>query len=622
MQWTSVIMLAALVAACETQPPAGPDFSGHLSFDLGPPFDLPAPYGFDANVLPAVDPHGTIVFAITDSESGALLPARVVFRPPPGAGFADSLVAPAPLPMDPPLPGSATGATVSPGVVGAPEGVLLQSGWGEVQLPPGDYELFVTRGPAYEARSVAVHVVAGVEHGVNVGLARSVDTRGWMSADMHIHSGLSFDSKIPLDRRAISMVTNGVEILVPTEHHGSFSFAELLPQLGYGSELAGSIAGNELNFKEGHAGVYPVPYDPLLPHGGSPPYQNLNPQGKCDQPQLGTNCYTAGEAFPMMRALRQQGSVVTINHPWFGTSDLGYFTNIGWGAGTGAPFPVPLPIMGKFDAIEIINGYWTEPNAEAYLLADWFYLLAQGQRVTALGNSDTHKINWVRGGWPRTYLRLPIDKPGEITDQLLADAIRNQRAIATTGPFVTLEVEHGQIGDTVQSTKRGSARVHIVADAPTWISLDEVILFINGRERRRFKVSDFTRPRFSIDAVEAIEGDSFFVVLATGNTPLPGDVVGEYSEINGYRMLPWAVTNPVYVDDDGDGELHFDAQIGPALPWLPPQRAGTSDAPQALGYGASRPAGPECDPRVSETTHARLEALSDLVREATPLLYP
>ncbi len=617
------LVACAGMAACETQPPAGPDFASHVSFDLGGPLDLPPPYGFDANMLPPVDPHGTLTFSVTDTETGALIPARVVFRPPPGAGFADSLTAPIPMPGDPPLPGARTGATVSPGVVGAPEGVLLQSGFGVVQLPPGDYKLFITRGPAYEAQSVSVHVDVDGTHAVNVGLARSVDTRGWLSADMHIHSGLSFDSKLPLDRRAISMVTNGVEVLVPTEHHGIYSFAELLPLLGYGPEVAGSVAGDELNFKEGHAGVFPLRYDPMQPAGGSIPYQNLNPQGRCDEPMIGTNCYTAADAFPIMKQLRQGGAIVTINHPWFGTSDLGYFTNIGWGAGTGGPFPSPLPTVGKFDAFEIVSGYWAESNAESYLLADWFYLLSEGHRITALGNSDTHLINWVRGGWPRTYLRLPIDKPGEITDEMLTDALRGQRAIATTGPFVTLEVEGAQIGDRAQSKTRGRARYRIVADAPSWISLDEVILFVNGHEARRFPVPKGRRPRFAVDGVEEIAGDAFFVVLATGMTPLAGDVVGEYSEGNGYRMYPWAVTNPVYIDDDGDGELRFDARIGPELPWVPPRPAASGPLLRPIpGVGRGGPAGRECDPRAEEYAHPPLDAMSGLLHDALPLLYP
>ena len=618
----AAIATCAMLAlgACEDRPPPAPDFAGDVTFDLGPPRDLPAPFGFDGNFLPTPDPSGTFVFSISD-ESGAPLPARVIFRPPPGNGFGDSLT-------DPPPPdgrqkGAATGASVSPGVVGVPEGLLLQTGYGTTAVPPGAYRLLFTRGPEYEAVEVEVAIAQGETQAVNVELERSVDTRGWLAADMHIHAALSFDSRVPLDRRAISMVSNGIELLVPTEHHGYYDFTQLLRELGYGPEIAGSLAGSELNFREGHAGVFPVPYDPVAPAGGSPPYQNLNADLVCSLPVVGTNCLTAIDAFALMRGLRPGGSIVTVNHPWFGSSDLGYFTNVGWGAGTGRPLPASLPTAGTFDAIELLNGYWLNSEAEAYLLADWFYLLSSGHRVTALGNSDTHGLKWIRGGWPRTMLRLPVDRPGDVTADMLYDAIRNQRAIATTGPFVTVQINGGQIGDVVRP-RAGRVRIDIVVDAPTWISVDDVRLFHNGRELRHFPVPPDQRPRFVVTDVEEVTADGYYVVLATGRTPLPPDVVGEQSLVDGHSTFPFAITNPIYLDFDGDGVLTLPPPTDARLPWTPPVEPGHPMRQAIAGPGAAGPAGRDCDPRgqLDLTEHPPLDAMSQLIRDALPLLYP
>lgn len=596
------LIVFALLVACEDRPPPAPDFAGEVTFDLGPPRDLPAPFGLDGNFLPVPDPYGTFVLSVTD-ENGAPLPSKVLFRPPPGEGFGDSLTDP--LTPESPVGGQLHGATVSPGVVGIPAGVLLQNGWGQVRVPPGRYKLAFTRGPEYELSEVEVDIDEGVEQAVNVELHRSVDTRGWLAADLHVHAINSFDSKLPLDRRVISLVTSGVEVLVASEHHGTYSYGDLVSQLGYDGGVAIALGGNELNFKNGHAGVYPLEPDATHPRGGSPEYQNLNPMtGRCDEPVYGTNCLEAPQAFSVMHGLRKRGTIVTLNHGWFGGSDLGYFTNIGWGAGTSGDYPTPLDIAGSFDAMEVLNGYINYAEAASYLFADWLALISAGYKVTALGNSDAHNVKWVYPGAPRTMLRFPTDRPGDVDGDALYDAIIHQRAIATTGPFVELTVNDGQIGDTVVPRDGSRAVVRIVADAPMWMSLDDVILFKNGHEITRFAANDDRRPRLDMTYVDHLDGDAYYVALALGNKPLPPDLGGEQSGLDRRDVMPIAVTNPVYVDHGGDGVLTFAPKLGPRLPWLP--------SPKPSRQALDRPA-----PDDPGHDHPPLDAMSELM----PLLY-
>ena len=89
-------------------------------------------------------------------------------------------------------------------------------------------------------------------------------------------------------------------------------------------------------------------------------------------------------------------------------ADLGYFLNIRWKPG------MPLSTAGLFDGIEVLNGYAMRPPDIADLLLDWFALLNQGLRLTGLGNSDTHRIDWLRGGYPRTWLGLPTTEPARV----------------------------------------------------------------------------------------------------------------------------------------------------------------------------------------------------------------
>jgi hypothetical protein len=167
----------------------------------------------------------------SDYDTKQPMPARVIFRPPPGAGFADSLVS-----GHPGMSGgnAEKGAIVAPGVVGSVEGVMLQTGVANVPVPAGKYDVFINRGPEWEAVEATVSVAAGKTQPVHVTLEHSVDTRGWLAADMHVHMETSFDSNVPQDRRVISMASSGIEVMVTTDHHHVVDVLPLVRALGYG----------------------------------------------------------------------------------------------------------------------------------------------------------------------------------------------------------------------------------------------------------------------------------------------------------------------------------------------------------------------------------------------------
>ncbi|HZS40862.1 MAG TPA: CehA/McbA family metallohydrolase [Polyangia bacterium] len=613
----AALSLLALAASCDLPPgaqPPPPDLARGPTFDAGTDAAPPRLQDLPGNKLPLPDGDaglGHLWFNVTDGDTLAAVPSRVIFRPPPAAGFADSITSGT---FDVHSAGGAMGAVVGPGVLGSPEGVLLVNGQGRVPVPPGTYSLFITRGPEYEAVETTVTIAAGDSQTVNAQLTRSVDTRGWLSADLHVHVNRSKDSQLAADRRIISLVTNDVEIIVPTDHNINTDLAPELAALGYG-QYAGTLVGNEFNFHEGHAGAYPVLYDGTKPDGGSTTYQSPNPMtGMCDAPIVGINCMDTATGFATMKQQVPGQTIVAVNHPYWPTADLGYFTNIHWGAGTANGLG-PLATAGSFDALEVLNGYWTLPDALNNLVADWFYLVGHGYRVTALGNSDSHRINWVRAGFPRTWLRLPIDKPSDITGALLSDAIHHQRAIASTGPFITLAADGAQIGDTVIPAQSGQVLVTVTVDAPGWMKVDTVNVYVNGVIRRSFAVGAGQRPVFSASFAQALTPgeDAWIVAFASGQEPLPLDVVGEYSLANGAAMLPWAITNPVFVDGDGDG-----AWMPPTMP-LPPHAGAMRPAYEPNPERLNVP--PECEP-VRSGAPLPAEPLPQPERELMPLLYP
>src|SRR5262249_12759884 len=74
----------------------------------------------------------------------------------------------------------------------------------------------------------------------------------------------------------------------------------------------------------------------------------------------------------------------------------------------GMSWPPPKPV--DFDGIEVLTGWtaYNDPaggdNRLARCVADFYTLTQHGVLLTALGNSDTHHLNNILAGFPRTYV--------------------------------------------------------------------------------------------------------------------------------------------------------------------------------------------------------------------------
>jgi hypothetical protein len=132
------LFLGLLLAAC-----AGP----RLVDDGGAGVD--GPLTWDAAVPDLGPPNGSglLHVAAVDDETRIPLPARVLISPVP-------TTPPVRFDVDPATGESLEGADgplIAPGVYGAPEGVLVAAGAGTFPVPPGQYRVFVTHGPEWEA---------------------------------------------------------------------------------------------------------------------------------------------------------------------------------------------------------------------------------------------------------------------------------------------------------------------------------------------------------------------------------------------------------------------------------------------------------------------------------------
>jgi hypothetical protein len=429
----------------------------------------------------------------------------------------------------------ATARILAPDILAISDGVLLVTGEALLPLRPGSYNLTILQGPEYEQVNRSITLSGTEIKNVSVVLEHSVSTPGWLAADMHIHTSRSFDSKLLPAHRVISEVAAGVELLVPTDHIWHHQLQPYVEALGY-EDRAVSIAGSEYGFLSGHLGVFPVEVDLQGPLWGAPAWEAYeNWQNLTDS-----------LVFPMIHGLPGQ-PVVVVNHPRL-LPDLGYFTNIGWPRRSDEP----LRTAGLFEGLEVLNGYQTAPGELSLLLRDWFFLLSGGYRVAGLGNSDTHRMDWLTSGYPRTWLRLSTDEPKRVLPSDLRDALLGMRAVASTGPFVTLSVDGHSIGDTFKPAL-GTVNIDVSADAASWIDLSRVLIYHNGEVVREWSLGGpRSHPALRQQATLPVSSDGWIVAMAVGDIPLPIQVIGGVK--NGLTR-PIAMTNPVWIDWDGDGKV-------------------------------------------------------------------
>ncbi len=198
-----------------------------------------------------------------------------------------------------------------------------------------------------------------------------------------------------------------------------------------------------------------------------------------------------------------------------------------------------------------MNGY-QDPVRRSVdrVVDDWFSLLNHDHLVTATGNSDSHHLTFNIGGYPRNYVKVRDNNPAHVDPKQVADAVRFHHAFFTTGPFVSLLVNGGTIGDIVPA-HGGKAHAEVTVQAAPWVSVNRVTLYLNGQEVQRWAVPAGDAPdRFHAEMDLNTLHDGYVVARVDGDKPL-SPVVGDGRTFTAY---PFALTNPVFLDVDGDGK--------------------------------------------------------------------
>lgn len=563
---------------------------------------------------------GSVVFEVRD-ERGRLLPAKLtVFQERPGHDTSNRQP-----------------ALGDPFIAGSPEWVVFADrGEGQMFLPPGEYYAVASRGFEYELDVSEVFTVdARSSHRLDFVVRRSVETDGWIGADLHVHSAPSHDSGVSLPQRVRTMACEGVEFFVGTDHDVYTDFQPTIEAMGLSPWVRSAVGVETTTIEIGHFLGFPMREHYLQEGGGAMNWTGLTPA------EIIENLRDEG---------RQVGfePFVFVAHPRDGI--LGYFDQYGFDPFRGTPgSPVfspsllgaanPLLTAGnatlEFDGLELFTGkridlhrtptvpelagfnqgdgtdvhdWMTRTMAEQEALIDgtyrlsgdieggvddWFSMLNLGYRVTALGNSDTHGETSTEAGLPRNYVLTDIDAPEFLEPQLVTDAIRAHRVVASYGPFLRMWIDDAEIGSEI--TASGDITIQLEVQAPTWIDVDRVEVYENGTLIREIPVAPGmpASQRLLETFTHTPAADAWYVAIATGDTslapvateveipylpleevvsealgviPAVGSLLGEPLLFpKEYPVLPYALTNPIWVDVGGDG------WTPPGLPtWLAP----------------------------------------------------
>ncbi|MFO0588990.1 MAG: CehA/McbA family metallohydrolase [Polyangiaceae bacterium] len=448
----------------------------------------------------AVPSAGKLAFSVTEDNHAS--PARIIVRGAPGT-------------PNPDWGDDAEGTGVASYVI------ATSTGTGTVPLPAGKYVVQITHGFERTAKEEKVEIKLGKTTTVKAALTRVVDTKGWISADLHLHAVPSSDAPSLLTDRVRSLLAADVEVGVATDHNAVTDYGPAIAELGMKDHIA-RIIGDEITTRDapwGHFNAFP-----LLAGSDPIPYKDTTPSA----------------LFAAVHASRPLGkdTIVQVNHPRMG--GIGYFELLRFDP---EDIPAwlkrsPLADMG-FDAMEVFNGdHYTKVSKVEEVMKDWYALLNAGYRFTATGNSDSHRVSFHDAGVPHNLVQVPNDDPAKLDERAFVDAIRHGRVIVTSGPFVNLTVGDKGIGDTVAA---GDRDVVVTVDGPPWVEIEEVTLIRRGKVLETFKVkkSQGKRPWTFKKNVSFTKGD-WVIAIARGSKPMT------YLYRSGAQ--PFAFTNPVFVN--------------------------------------------------------------------------
>ena len=479
----------------------------------------------------AAHPHlrhatGTLSVEVRDENNG-MIPARLTFRP---VGDTAALYFT-----------TIDIAREEAGAITAFDRAFVRRGDADLRVPAGTYDVWISHGPEWDTSRERVTIKPDAEVEIHSHLHHVIDTPGWISADLHVHSAASLDSRVPMRDRVLQFVADGVDLIVATDHNVIADYAPVIAELGVGDLLA-SATGDEITTKQwGHFGAFPLPSD----------------EGELGHGAIETGTRTPAQIFGDVRA-RAPGALIDIHHPRLLHGSMGYFVLAEFDTATGRTRTPGFSL--DFDAIEVLNGYQdSDRRTVDKVIADWIGLLDGGKRVSGTGNSDSHHMTFNLGGYPRNYVAVGDVPIAKLDPAAVATAVKAGHSYFTTGPIIDATIAGKRFGE-IATVAPGKVALHVTVRAANWISVSQITVLGPGNTvlaQRAIPSTTASVVRFD-DAIELdVARDGYAIVRVDGDRPMAPNV----GDLKSFLVYPMAVGNPIWIDADGDG------RVTPASPY-------------------------------------------------------
>jgi hypothetical protein len=437
-------------------------------------------------------------------------------------------------------------------VTGVRNLVYTPDGTFRIPIAPGNYEAVISHGPEFDAVVTKFTAAAAETFSLSAEMIRTVDTSGWVSAELHSHSSPSGDNTSCQRGRVLNLLAEHLEFAPCTEHarittydpHLEFFAATHLMATCPGMELTGAL------LPVNHQNAFPLVHRPRTQNGGGPE-TDADPEIQIERLAMWDDA---------------SDKLVQTNHPNIpqilgdrdinGEPDRGFHRMLSYmdvievhpPSDIFSPPPTRLPTAGQGSGPAIFH---------------WLQLLNLGYRVPGVVNTDAH-WNFHGSGWLRNYIRSATDDPAEIDVSEMVQHAEEGRIVMTNGPWLEFTAsaageepaELAEVGDVV-ALPGGKIRLHLRVQCANWLDINRVQVFVNGRPHADANFTRRAHPDLFADGVVkfahsfelTLAEDAHILVATAGEGLKLGRVVGPDQG----DTMPVAVTNPIFVDVDGNG---------------------------------------------------------------------
>jgi hypothetical protein len=417
-------------------------------------------------------------------------------------------------------------------------------------IPVGKYAVTISHGPEFDIVESQIDVAAGAEVPVKGRLVRTVDTSGWVSSDFHSHSTPSGDNTSSQFGRVLNLVCEHVEFAPCTEHNRVSTYEPHIRELKAEPFIA-TVSGIELTGSPlplNHQNAFPMRYTPGIQNNGGP----------ISGPDLETQI----ERLALWD--NRSDKLLQVNHPDAGWM---FYDKNGDGKPDGG-FERAFPFMNVVEIHPIDQALHLGPTTVRGTsmfhnrVFNWLQLLNQGFRIYGVVNTDSH-YNFHGSGFLRNWIQSTTDDPAKIDHMDMVHAAQQGRVVMSNGPFLeVLAQEVGRSNSVVPgqdlNAASGKIALKIRVQCPNWLDVNRLFVLVNGRPHALHDYSREKHPdafrsgvvKFERTVDIDLKGDAHLIVV-TGQTG--GNLQSVYGKTYDANGQPTAISNPIFVDIDGNG---------------------------------------------------------------------